>query len=155
LTCSIEEVALPVQCLINMQHRGGGSECAGLARTLFMEDRARCGPAIDLPAGQLPSIAAQLPSAAARLPSAAQLAHLARDSGEFAVAWRAGRAFGRRLVPAAAPAPRPVAKYAPHAAIVAGGTKARLHPPDFPVHQIAHMHMLLFLVPEACRKVDA
>ena len=95
--------------------------CKGLARTLFMEDRARCGPAIDLP----------VPGSSGQLPTAAQLAHLAMRSSEFALAWRANRPFGLRLAPAIAPAPRHAAMRAPVAAVVAGGTKARmpaLHP---------------------------
>ena len=84
-----------------------------------MEERASYGPSIDLP-GAAPR---QL------LPGAAQLAHLARASGEFALALRGGRAYGLRLAPAPAPAPRPAAPrvHPAHAAIVTGGTKASLH----------------------------
>lgn len=83
---------------------------AGLARTLFMEQRALFGPTIDLQAG-------------AGLPSAAQLAHIACSSGEFAVAFRNGRAFGMRMVPSASPVLRSVTFDGAHSSVVSGGTK--------------------------------
>ena len=83
---------------------------AGLARTLFMEQRALFGPTIDLQVG-------------AGLPSAAQLAHMACSSGEFAVAFRNGRAFGLRMVPSARAVPRSVALIGEQSSVVSGGTK--------------------------------
>ncbi len=83
---------------------------AGLARTLFMEQRALFGPTIDLQVG-------------AGLPSTAQLAHMACSSGEFAVAFRNGRAFGLRMVPSATAVPRSVALDAGQSSVVSGGTK--------------------------------
>lgn len=87
--------------------------CTGLARTLFIEDRALFGPTIDLEAGACP-------------PSTAHLAHIARGSGEFAVAFRGGRAFGLRMVPSASPTPRQSFIESPFSSIVSGGTKVLL-----------------------------
>lgn len=78
-----------------------------------MEQRALFGPTIDLQAG-------------AGLPSAAQLAHMACSSGEFAVAFRNGRAFGLRMVPGASPVPRSVIFDGAHSSMVSGGTKVCL-----------------------------
>jgi hypothetical protein len=75
-----------------------------------MEDRALFGPTIDLQAG-------------GPLPSATQLAHMASTSGEFAVAFRSGRASGLRMVPAAGIVPRQLAVDGALSSIVSGSTK--------------------------------
>lgn len=85
---------------------------AGLARTLFMEDRALYGTTIDLQSGGC-------------LPSAVQLGHMACSSGEFAVSFRSGRAFGLRMVPSAGMMPRPLPMDGAFTSIVSGGTKVR------------------------------
>ena len=85
---------------------------AGLARTLFMEDRSAYGTSIDLcPSGGLPTTA--------------QLQGLAQVSSEYAVTLRAGRAYSLRLMPAAEPLPRPHVVSSHHTAIVPGGAKVR------------------------------
>jgi hypothetical protein len=56
----------------------------GLARTMFMEDRAKFGLSIDIQGSFLPSVN--------------QLAQLACESGEYAVAIRGGRLYGLRLL---------------------------------------------------------
>ena len=84
--------------------------CAGLARTLFMEDRAAFGTAVDL------SLRTGLPS----LPALVGVLH---DSGEFQVAMHGSAAYGLRLVPATAPRARPPSELRNATSIVSGGTK--------------------------------
>ena len=76
-----------------------------------MEDRAAYGPSIDLPtSGQLPTFA--------------QLAGIVQSSGDFAIAFRGGGAFGLRMIQSAVPLPRPFSVIPSATCIVAGGTKA-------------------------------
>lgn len=84
---------------------------AGLARTLFMEDRAAYGTSVDLP------------SAAGRLPTVGQLQALTQHGSEYAVALRGGRALSLRLQPAAEPLPRCVPASYQQTGFVSGGAK--------------------------------
>ena len=83
----------------------------GISRTLFMEERSKYGPSIDLSTA----------FAAQGALSSAQLIALLDQSGEFAAAVRGGRVYSLRLVKGLEPRPR----YAPavKSAFVAGGTK--------------------------------
>ena len=91
--------------------------CAGLARTLFMEDRAVFGTAVDL-------------SHRAGLPSLPALASVLHSSGEYQVAMHGSAAYGLRLVPATAPRARPPPELRNATSIISGGTKV--------THGIAH-----------------
>eukprot|EP00887_Chlorella_sp_A99_P003341 scaffold26.g3341.t1 len=82
----------------------------GIARTLFMEQRAQYSTSIDLPA-------------AGRLPTHAQLAAALTAPGEFAVAFRGGRSYSLRLAPAPLPRARPAPAMFVRSAFVTGGTK--------------------------------
>lgn len=85
----------------------------GVAKTLFMEERAACGACLDLP------------PAGPRL-SARQLVWLLRDSGEGCCALRGGQLFAERLVPQPSPARqrRPALQCHPNmACVVTGGTR--------------------------------
>lgn len=85
-----------------------------MARTLFMEERTRHVASIDLPS-------------TGPLPTPAQLAAALAQPGDFALAFRGGRAYSLRLAPSAAPRARP-APASNNAAIIrsafiTGGTK--------------------------------
>ena len=82
---------------------------AGLHRTLFMEDRPRYAPSLDLPVAK------------SALPCGTQLARLLAAPGEFALAVRAGRSYSLRLVRAHKARPRPAGHIA--SALVTGGSK--------------------------------
>ena len=84
---------------------------AGLARTVFMETRYLYATSLDL-----------APSA---LPSLQQLLHMAAASGEYAAAFRAGRVYALRLMPAQPVLPRISKLHKAGTCIVSGGTKAR------------------------------
>ena len=83
---------------------------AGLARTLFMEQRPKFAASIDLQSGMAPVPAATL---AAALESA----------GEFGVAVRGGRTYSLRLARGAAPRARAAGPI--RSALVTGGSKVR------------------------------
>lgn len=82
-----------------------------MARTLFMEQRAKFGTSIDL-------------QSSGPAPSTASLTAALAAQGEFAVAVRGGRTYGLRLARAAAPRPRVVGTI--QSALVTGGSKVRL-----------------------------
>ena len=84
---------------------------AGLARTLFMEDRAAYGTSVDLP------------TTADQLPSAGQLQAMTQHGSEYAVVLRGGRMLSLRLQPAAEPLPRPVQASDEQTGFVSGGAK--------------------------------
>ena len=84
---------------------------AGLARTLFMEDRSAYGTSVDIP------------TVAAQLPTVAQLQALTQHGSEYAVAVRGGRALSLRLQPAAEPLPRRVSASCEQTGFVSGGAK--------------------------------
>ena len=88
----------------------------GLARTLFMEDRAAYGTSVDLPL------------TADQLPSAGQLQALTQHGSEYAVALRGGRVLSLRLQPAAEPLPRRVPAPLEQTGFVSGGAKVRAPP---------------------------
>ena len=79
-----------------------------MARTVFMEQRSKFGPSIDL-------------QPAAPQPPAASLAAALAAPGEFAVAVRGGRTYSLRLAQGAAPRQR--AAVAVRSALVTGGSK--------------------------------
>lgn len=83
---------------------------AGLARTVFMENRGGYGPTIDLPCG-------------AALPSASALRQVAQCSGEFAAAFHLGRWYSLRMLPAPSIAPQRCSIDPSAAHIISGGTK--------------------------------
>ena len=83
---------------------------AGLARTLFMEQRPKFAASVDLQSGVAPVPAATL---AAALESA----------GEFGVAVRGGRTYSLRLARGAAPRARAAGPI--RSALVTGGSKVR------------------------------
>lgn len=85
----------------------------GMARTVFMEQRSKFGPTIDL-------------QSSGPAPSAASLAAALASSGEFALAFRCGRTYGLRLAQGAVPRPR--AGDTLKSALVTGGSKVRQHP---------------------------
>lgn len=90
-----------------------GSLAQGVAKTLFMEERAACGACLDLP------------PAGPRM-SARQLAWLLRDSSESCCALRSGQLFAERLVPQPSPAHQrqPALQCHPGmACVVTGGTR--------------------------------
>lgn len=87
-----------------------GMVLTGLARTVFMEQRARYGTSLDLQLGKGPV-------------SATELAWAAVASGEFSIAVRAGRYFALRMCIRTAPSPRPLNVPADRTCIVNGGTK--------------------------------
>jgi NAD(P)-dependent dehydrogenase (short-subunit alcohol dehydrogenase family) len=81
---------------------------AGIAKTLFMEERSRFSPSIDL-------------DSCGPLPTSSVLACVLRQPGEFAVAIRSQRTYSLRLMPAYATRPRAAPTVT--TAFVAGGTK--------------------------------
>jgi hypothetical protein len=84
---------------------------AGLARTLFMEDRLAYGTSLDVP------------RVAAQLPTLAQLQALTQLGGEYAVALRGGRALSLRLQAAVEPLPRRMSASWEQTGFVSGGAK--------------------------------
>ena len=91
-----------------------------MARTLFMEQRAKFGTSVNLQSNS-------------PAPSTASLAAALAAQGEFAVAVRGGRTYGLRLARAAAPRTRAINNI--QSALVTGGSKVR------------HYHQGLALVP--------
>ena len=81
---------------------------AGLARTLFMEQRPKFLASIDLHSSAL-------------LPSAASLVAMLDTAGEFGVAVRGGRSYSLRLSRGAAPRARAAGPI--WSALVTGGSK--------------------------------
>ena len=80
--------------------------------------------------------ATSLDLAPSALPSLQQLLHMATASGEYAAAFRAGRSYALRLVPAQPTLPRISKLHKAGTCIVSGGTKVRIsimktgcHPP--------------------------
>ena len=70
------------------QQRAKGSLALGLSKTLFLEDRAACGPTLDLsPEPGDPQL------------TAAELAWVVQESGEYSCAARGGHLYVERLVP--------------------------------------------------------
>ena len=86
---------------------------AGLARTLFMEDRMAYGTSVELP------------PAASQLLSVGQLQALTQHGSEYAIALRGGQLLSLRLQPAAEPLPRRVPASSEQTGYVTGGAKVR------------------------------
>jgi len=85
----------------------------GVAKTLFMEERAKYGPSIDLDEGNKSNLAVSI----------GILQAIVALPGEFAAAVRGGRVYSQRLVRGLGPRARRVPTV--KSAFVAGGTKVR------------------------------